>query len=93
MQAGHIWRYDPKSGNTTVFRSPSGMSNGIKFDAQGRMLVAEGADYGGRRITRTDIETGKSEILTGLYEGRPFNAPTTLPLMKKGEFTLRIPAI
>ncbi len=84
MQAGHIWRYDPKSGNTTVFRSPSGMSNGIKFDAQGRMLVAEGADYGGRRITRTDIETGKSEILTGLYEGRPFNAPNDLTIDEKG---------
>src|SRR5215471_13450473 len=40
MQAGHIMKYDPKTGKTTVFRSPSGMSNGIKFDAQGRMVVA-----------------------------------------------------
>ena len=31
------------------------MSNGIKFDARGRMIVAEGADYGGRRVTRTDL--------------------------------------
>ena len=35
MQAGHIWRYDPNSGKTAVFRSPSGMSNGLKFDAVG----------------------------------------------------------
>ena len=27
-QAGNIWKYDPKSGDTTIFRSPSGMSNG-----------------------------------------------------------------
>ena len=55
MQAGHIMRYDPVTRKTSVFRSPSGMANGIKFDAQGRMVVAEGADYGGRRITRTDL--------------------------------------
>src|SRR2546426_8423529 len=42
-QAGHIWRWDPRSGTTTVFRSPSGMSNGIVFDEQDRMVVAEGA--------------------------------------------------
>src|SRR5213082_50764 len=42
LEAGHILKYDPKSGATTVFRSPSGMSNGIKFDAAGNMLVAEG---------------------------------------------------
>src|SRR6187399_2154109 len=50
IEAGHIMKYDPKSGKTTVFRSPSGMSNGIKFDAAGDMIIAEGADYGGRRV-------------------------------------------
>ena len=49
MQPGHIWVYDPETGRTKIFRSPSGQSNGIKFDAQGRMLCAEGADFGGRR--------------------------------------------
>src|SRR5437773_6544489 len=84
MQAGHIMKYDPKTGKTTVFRSPSGMSNGIKFDAQGRMIVAEGADYGGRRVTRTDMTTGKSEILAGLYEGKPLNSPNDLTIDEKG---------
>src|SRR5262249_60089535 len=32
IEAGHIWKYDPKSGKTEIFRSPSGMSNGLKFD-------------------------------------------------------------
>src|SRR3954466_6441583 len=30
VEAGHIWRLDPKSGKAEVFRSPSGMSNGLK---------------------------------------------------------------
>src|SRR5947207_15271999 len=36
-QAGHIWRWDPRTGTTAVFRSPSGMSNGIVFDEEGQI--------------------------------------------------------
>lgn len=84
MHAGHIWKFDPKSGKTTIFRSPSGMSNGIKFDARGDMIVCEGADYGGRRVTRTDMRTGISFIIAGLYEGRPFNSPNDVTIDERG---------
>ena len=84
MQAGHIWRYDPKTGETKIFRSPSGMSNGLKFDAWGRLIAAEGADFGGRRLTRTDLSTGKAEIIAGLYEGLPFNAPNDISIDEAG---------
>ena len=84
MQAGHIMRYNPDTGKTTVFRSPSGMSNGMKFDVQGRLVIAEGADFGGRRITRTDMKTGKSDIIAGLYEGKPFNSPNDLTIDEQG---------
>lgn len=84
VEAGHIWRYDPKTGQTSIFRSPSGMSNGLKFDAQDRLIAAEGADYGGRRVTRTDMKTGKSYIIAGLYEGRPFNAPNDIAIDEQG---------
>lgn len=84
MQAGHIWHFDPTTGKTKIFRSPSGMSNGIKFDAHGRLLVAEGADYGGRRVTRTDLRTGKAEIIAGLFEGRPLNSPNDITLDEQG---------
>ena len=84
MEAGHLMKFDPKTGKVTVFRSPSGMSNGIKFDAEGRMLVAEGADFGGCRIIRTDMKSGKSRIIAGLYEGRPFNAPNDVTIDEKG---------
>ena len=60
------------------------MSNGIKFDAEGNMIVAEGADYGGRRVTRTDMKTGKSYIIAGLFEGRPFNSPNDITIDEKG---------
>ncbi len=84
MQAGNIWKHNPETGETTIFRSPSGMSNGTKFDAQGRLVVAEGADFGGRRITRTDMNTGKSEIVAGLYNGKPFNSPNDLTIDEQG---------
>ena len=84
MKAGNIWRHNPETGETTIFRSPSGMSNGTKFDAQGCLVVAEGADFGGRRITRTDMTTGKSEIIAGLYNGKPFNSPNDLSIDEQG---------
>ncbi len=84
VQAGNIWKYDPRRGTATVYRSPSGMSNGIKFDAAGNMIVAEGADYGGRRVTRTDMTTGKTYVIAGLYEGRPFNAPNDITIDERG---------
>ncbi|MGI9452882.1 MAG: SMP-30/gluconolactonase/LRE family protein [Geminicoccaceae bacterium] len=83
-QAGNIWRYDPASGETTVYRSPSGMSNGIKFDADGHMIAALGADYGGRMLVRTDMATGKSYILSGLYDGKPYNALNDISIDEQG---------
>lgn len=84
IEAGHIWKFDPATGKTTIFRSPSGMSNGIKFDAQGRMVVAEGADYGGRRVTRTDMATGKTHIIAAMFEGRPLNSPNDITIDQRG---------
>jgi len=84
MQAGHIWRFNPESGTAEVYRSPSGMANGIIFDSDGRMIVAEQADYGGRRITATDLVSGKAVILAGLFDGKPLNSPNDLALDDQG---------
>ncbi len=83
-QAGVIYRYDPQSGETEVYRSPSGAANGLKFDANDDLLAAEGADFGGRRVTKTDLETGKAVIVAGLYEGRPFNSPNDITIDEEG---------
>jgi gluconolactonase len=84
IHAGHIWRFDPTSGKTSIFRSPSGMSNGIKFDAAGDMILCEGADYGGRRVIRTDMKTGMSYILAASYDGRRLNAPNDVTIDEQG---------
>ena len=77
-QAGHVWRFDPKSGKTAIFRSPSGMANGNKFDADGSLVSALGADFGCRCLIRIDMTSGKSTILAGLFNGRALNAPNDL---------------
>lgn len=84
IQAGNIWVFDPTTKETTVFRSPSGMSNGLKFDAQGRLLAAEGADYGGRRVVRTDMQTGKTTIIAAAFEGRRLNSPNDITIDEQG---------
>ncbi|MGE5683375.1 MAG: SMP-30/gluconolactonase/LRE family protein [Bacillota bacterium] len=83
-QAGHIWRFDPRTLKTIIFRSPSGMSNGIKFTPFGNMITAHGADFGLRCIIETDWRTQKSRILSGLFNNKPFNSPNDLTIDKKG---------
>jgi gluconolactonase len=84
MAAGNIWAYDPTDGSTALIRSPSGMASGIQFDAAGRMVIAGGADFGCRAIIRTDLKTGRSHILAGLYHGKPFNSPNDLVIDRGG---------
>lgn len=84
MTAGIIWVFDPSSAQTRIFRSPSGMAAGIQFDANGSMVAACGADFGARAIIRTDMETGRSNIVAGLYKGRPFNSPNDLIIDRQG---------
>ena len=84
IHAGHIWKFDPSTGKASIFRSPSGMSNGIKFDADGNMLVCEGADHGGRRVTRTDMKTGMSYIIAAIYDGRKLNSPNDVTVDEQG---------
>ena len=84
IHAGHIWKFNPKTGKTSIFRSPSGMSNGIKFDAHGDMIICEGADYGGRRVIRTDMKTGMSYIIAGMYDGRKLNSPNDVTIDERG---------
>jgi gluconolactonase len=79
-----IMKYDPKTGKTTAYRNPSGRSNGMKFDDQGRLIVCEGANTGGsRRISITEKD-GTVKTLADKWEGKRFNSPNDLTLDAKG---------
>jgi gluconolactonase len=80
-----IWRYDPRTGKTEVFRKPSGRANGLMFNQQGDLIACEGANTGGqRRISITSgIEggaDGKARTLADRYEGKRFNSPNDLAI-------------
>ncbi len=82
--AGMILRYDPRAGKTTVFKTDSGKSNGLMFDAAGRLVGCQGADYGKRRLTSWNIQTGEEVELAGKFNGKRFNAPNDLVIDRAG---------
>jgi gluconolactonase len=74
-------------GALSVWRADSGRTNGNMFDAQGRLVSCEGAEFGPggrRRITRTDTKTGKVEVLTDRFEGNRYNSPNDLVIDNAG---------
>jgi gluconolactonase len=84
VRAGNIMEYDIRTRKVSVFRSPSGMSNGLRIDLDCNLLAAEGADYGGQRLTRTDMKTGRATIVTATYNGRKYNALNDIAIDSKG---------
>jgi gluconolactonase len=78
-----IMRFDPKSGKTAVYRDPSGKANGLKFDAQGRLVACEGGNGGNRRISITE-PSGQVRTLADRWNGKRFNAPNDLAIDAKG---------
>lgn len=81
---GMILRFDPKTKKTEVFTADSHKSNGLKFDAKGRLVACEGSDEGGRCISRWDVKTKKREVIADKYMGKRFNAPNDLVIDLKG---------
>ena len=74
-------------GLVSVFRADSGRTNGNTFDAQGRLISCEGAEFGPggrRRVVRTDLTTGEVEILTDRFEGARYNAPNDVCVDTRG---------
>lgn len=81
---GMILRFDPKKKETTVFTDDSGKSNGLAFDAQGRLVACEGAGFGGRCISRWDVRTKTKTVLADRFQGKRFNAPNDLCIDRMG---------
>src|SRR5262245_45339918 len=73
-------------GRCSVFRENSNIANGLVIDPQGRLIAAEGSrsptaerlgmKTGGiPRVTRTDLKTGRMEVLADTYQGKPLSGP------------------
>ena len=78
-----IMQYDPKTGQVSVFREPSGKANGLDIDSQGRLVACEGASGGNRRISITEAD-GKVRSLADNWKGKKFNSPNDLTVDTKG---------
>jgi gluconolactonase len=64
-------RITEEDGHVSVFRSPSGYSNGNTFDFEGRQLACE---HAGRRVVRYEHD-GSVTVIADKYNGKPLNSP------------------
>src|SRR5262245_1662087 len=67
-------------GKQKVFKKGAG-TNGLLFDSKGNLVSC---DSSARRVSRTDLATGKSVILTDNYEGKRYNNPNDLTIDSRG---------
>jgi gluconolactonase len=74
-------RWIEEDGHVSVFRRPSGNSNGNTFDHQGRQLSCE---HAGRRVVRYEHD-GSVSVLAAEFEGKPFNAPNDVVVHPDGD--------
>ncbi|MSU36780.1 MAG: SMP-30/gluconolactonase/LRE family protein [Pedosphaera sp.] len=81
---GMILRYDPKTGKTSVFTDNSGKANGLTCMVDGSLIACDGADGGGRRLTRWDLQTGQGKTLADRFQGKRFNSPNDVCVDLKG---------
>jgi gluconolactonase len=73
-------RWDEETGQTTVFRKPTGYANGNSRDRQGRLITCE---HGGRRVSRTEPD-GRITNLASTYEGKRLNSPNDIVCKSDG---------
>jgi gluconolactonase len=74
-------------GTLSTFRQPGNYANGLVFDAQWRLLACEGGDPAAGtppRVTRTDLKTGRIEILADSYEGKRLRSPNDVTFDGRG---------
>jgi len=83
-----ILKWDPKQKKLSPHRTYSHEANGLLFEPDGSLLACEGAQ---QRVTRTNMRTGWTTVLTGDYEGSPIGKTNDLTRDRKGRiyFTAR----
>jgi gluconolactonase len=73
-------RYADEDAHISIFRKPSGYSNGNTFDYQGRQLSCE---HGNRRVVRYEYD-GTVTVLADSFQGKKLNAPNDIVVHPDG---------
>jgi len=79
IPANTIYRLDP-DGTLTPWRRPSGNSNGLTFDRQGRLIACE---HGTRRVSLTEADGSLSALATH-FESKRLNSPNDVVVRSDG---------
>ncbi|MBM3140579.1 MAG: SMP-30/gluconolactonase/LRE family protein [Chloroflexi bacterium] len=79
----HRWR--PGASAAEVYREPSGYSNGLTLDREGRVVACE---HGGRRVSRapyraTSPDGAAADVVTS-HDGKRLNSPNDLVVHSSG---------
>jgi gluconolactonase len=74
-------RWLEDDGHVSVFRNPSGNSNGNTFDYQGRQISCQ---HGTRKVVRYE-HSGKVSVLAESYGGKSLNAPNDAVVHPNGD--------
>jgi gluconolactonase len=74
-----IYRWTPGSG-VSVYLTPSGNSNGLALDAEGRLILAQ---HGKRRVARIE-HNGSETDLASTYNGKKLNSPNDIAIKSDG---------
>ncbi|MCG7391486.1 SMP-30/gluconolactonase/LRE family protein [Microvirga sp. ACRRW] len=83
-----MMRFDETSNAVSVFRNPSGYSNGNTVDRQGRLVTCE---HGNRRVTRTEHD-GSITVIASHHDGKRFNSPNDVVVKSDGSIWFTDPA-
>lgn len=86
-----IMKLSPE-GVLSTFRERSNNANGLVIDPERRLIAAEGAENARTgsvvknkpQVTRTDLATGRMEVLADNYQGAPFVGPNDVTYDGKG---------
>ena len=80
---GRILRFDQQTGQTDVFCSDSGQSNGLMFDRQGNLIAACGANGGKMALCKIATDGTVTELVSR-YDGKRLNSPNDLVIHPDG---------
>ena len=83
-----MMRYDETDGSVSVFRQPSGNSNGNTVDREGRLVTCE---HGGRRVSRTEHD-GRVITIADSFEGKRLNSPNDVVVKSDGSIWFTDPS-